>query len=127
MDCRDLTFQNVRGARQAGFKLPPEQRINNGVAPARYPKRRGAVFTSRRQTKPTHFLQGERQPIKVAGLELERFRHLAKQTMHCSFGTRPEKPCSPETTFTDRFQTYTQLGHSQSQCSSMVEKPHQDD
>jgi glyoxylase-like metal-dependent hydrolase (beta-lactamase superfamily II) len=32
-----VTFQSVRGARQAGFKLPPEQRINNGVAPVRYP------------------------------------------------------------------------------------------
>ena len=41
-----LTYQNVRGARQAGFKLPPEQRINNGVAPVRYPKRGGEVFSS---------------------------------------------------------------------------------
>ena len=29
-----LTIQNERGARQGGFKLPPEQRINNGVAKA---------------------------------------------------------------------------------------------
>ena len=66
-----LTYQKVRGARQAGFKLPPEQRINNGVAPVRYPKRGGEVFSSGEATNPTHFLEGERQPIKVAGLELE--------------------------------------------------------
>ena len=66
-----LTYQNVRGARQAGFKLPPEQRINNGVAPVRYPKRGGAVFSAGKATNPTHFLEGERKTIKVAGVELE--------------------------------------------------------
>lgn len=67
----NLTVQNVRGARQAGFKLPPEQRINNGIAPVRYPKRGGEVFASGDATKPTHFLQDERQTIEVAGLQLE--------------------------------------------------------
>ncbi len=67
----NLSVQNLRGARQAGFKLPPEQRINNGIAPVRYPKRGGGVFTSAEETKPTHFLKGERQTIKVAGIELE--------------------------------------------------------
>ncbi|EMI22971.1 beta-lactamase domain-containing protein [Rhodopirellula maiorica SM1] len=66
-----LTYQNVRGARQAGFKLPPEQRINNGVAPARYPKRGGEVFSSNEGTNPTHFLDVERKTINVAGVELE--------------------------------------------------------
>lgn len=66
-----LTYQNVRGARQAGFKLPPEQRINNGVAPVRYPKRGGEVFSSSKATNPTHFLEGARKTIKVAGVELE--------------------------------------------------------
>ncbi|TWU43466.1 Hydroxyacylglutathione hydrolase [Novipirellula aureliae] len=66
-----LTYQNVRGARQAGFKLPPELRINNGVAPVRYPKRGGAVFSSGEGTNPTHFLEVDRQTINVAGVELE--------------------------------------------------------
>jgi alkyl sulfatase BDS1-like metallo-beta-lactamase superfamily hydrolase len=66
-----LTFQNVRGARQAGFRLPPEQRVNNGVAPVRYPKRGGNVFAADKDTKPTHFLEAERQTINVAGAELE--------------------------------------------------------
>ena len=67
----NLTVQNLRGARQAGFKLPPEQRINNGIAPVRYPKRGGAVFAAASNTDPTHFLKGERQTINVAGIELE--------------------------------------------------------
>ncbi|KLU02054.1 Alkyl sulfatase or beta-lactamase [Rhodopirellula islandica] len=66
-----VTFQSVRGARQAGFKLPPEQRINNGVAPVRYPKRGGQAFASRAETKPTHFLEEDRQTIEIAGVELE--------------------------------------------------------
>ncbi|MEQ8667636.1 MAG: alkyl/aryl-sulfatase [Pirellulales bacterium] len=66
-----LTFQTARGARQAGFKLPPEQRINNGVAPVRFPKRIGRAFVTDHATKPTHFLEGERRKINVAGIELE--------------------------------------------------------
>ncbi|QDT89953.1 alkyl/aryl-sulfatase [Gimesia algae] len=66
-----VTFQSLRGARQAGFKLPPDQRINNGVAPVRYPKRGGQAFASGDATKPTHFLEGDRTTIKVAGVELE--------------------------------------------------------
>ncbi|EMI56582.1 alkyl/aryl-sulfatase [Rhodopirellula sallentina] len=66
-----LTYQNVRGARQAGFKLPRDQRINNGVAPVRYPNRGGEVFSSSDGTSPTHFLDSEHQTIHVAGVELE--------------------------------------------------------
>jgi len=71
LNAAGLTFQSVRGARQAGFKLPLEQRINNGIAPVRYPKRGGSAFASGKGTKPTHFLEGERQIINVAGVELE--------------------------------------------------------
>lgn len=66
-----ITFHKVRGARQGGFKLPPEQRINNGIAPAQYPKRGGAVFGSAKDTKPTHTFDGERKQIEVAGVTLE--------------------------------------------------------
>ncbi|AQT67492.1 putative metal-dependent RNase [Anaerohalosphaera lusitana] len=51
-----LTIQKVRGARQGGFMLPPEKRINNGVAKAYWPKRGGAVFASEKSWKPTHYL-----------------------------------------------------------------------
>ena len=66
-----LTFHKVRGARQGGFKLPPEQRINNGIAPAQYPKRGGAVFGSAKDTEPTRTFDGERKQITVAGVTLE--------------------------------------------------------
>jgi uncharacterized sulfatase len=66
-----LTFQSVRGARQAGFRLPPEQRINNGIAPAQYPKRGGAVFASAKDTTPTNTFDGERKQIEISGVTLE--------------------------------------------------------
>ncbi len=66
-----VTYQNIRGARQAGFRLPLAERINNGVAPVRYPKRGGSVFASGQNTKPTHFLNSDRQTIQLAGIELE--------------------------------------------------------
>lgn len=66
-----VTFQMTRGARQAGFKLPPEQRINNGIAPVRYPKRSGRAFATGNATKPTHFLTEQSQTISVAGVDLE--------------------------------------------------------
>lgn len=66
-----ITFHKVRGARQGGFKLPPEQRINNGIAPAQYPKRGGAVFGSDKDTSPTYTFDGERKQIEIAGVTLE--------------------------------------------------------
>lgn len=66
-----VTFQNVRGARQGGFKLPPEERVNNGVAPAQYPQRGGAVFGTAKDNEPTHAFDGERKQIEVAGVTLE--------------------------------------------------------
>ena len=65
-----VSYQRVRGARQAGFKLPPEQRINNGVAPVRYPKRGAAAFEAGQAVIPTHLLDKARQAINVAGIEL---------------------------------------------------------
>lgn len=64
-----LTIQNQRGARQGGFKLPPAQRINNGIAPAHYPQRRGSVFASG-AVPPTHTFAEERKEINVAGVNL---------------------------------------------------------
>ena len=66
-----VSFQRVRGARQAGFLLPREDRINNGVAPVRYPKRGGNAFEAGREVKPTHFLTEASQTLNVAGLTLE--------------------------------------------------------
>lgn len=65
-----VAIQRQRGARQAGFTLKPEQRINNGIAPVRYPKRGGEAFGSG-SLRPTHFLEEERLTIRVAGIDLD--------------------------------------------------------
>lgn len=64
-----LTVQRARGARQAGFLLHPEQRINNGVAQAYWPKRGGAVFNA--LAKPTHLVSRSRQTVELAGITLD--------------------------------------------------------
>lgn len=65
-----LTIQRARGARQGGFLLEPEQRINNGVAKAYFPKRGGEVFAAA-DTKPTHSLTSARERVQLAGIEIE--------------------------------------------------------
>ena len=64
-----LTVQRLRGARQAGFLLPPGQRINNGVARAYRPELRGPA--SRPGVTPTHFVTEPRRRVNVAGVRLE--------------------------------------------------------
>ena len=71
LNAAGLTFNNVRGARQGGFKLPPEKRINNGVARAYWPKRGGAVFHSGKKIRPTHTFSEPRRTLEIAGIELE--------------------------------------------------------
>jgi len=66
-----LTITGKRGAWQGGFLLPPEKRINNGVARAYYPKRGGEVFDPQASFKPTHNLTEDRKTIEVAGLQLD--------------------------------------------------------
>jgi alkyl sulfatase BDS1-like metallo-beta-lactamase superfamily hydrolase len=66
-----LTITRKRGARQGGFLLPPEKRINNGVARAYYPKRGGAVFGADKSITPTHHLTEARKTIEVAGIKLD--------------------------------------------------------
>ena len=66
-----LTITRKRGARQGGFLLPPEKRINNGVARAYYPKRGGAVFGADKSIKPTHQLTEARKTVEVAGIKLD--------------------------------------------------------
>jgi uncharacterized sulfatase len=65
-----LTIQNVRGARQGGFKLPPEKRINNGVAKAYWPKRGGSVFHASEKVIPTHTFSEPRKILTIAGVNL---------------------------------------------------------
>ncbi|MHC4106158.1 MAG: MBL fold metallo-hydrolase, partial [Planctomycetota bacterium] len=71
LNAAGLTINNVRGARQGGFKLPPEKRINNGVAKAYWPKRGGAVFHSSDKIGPTHTFSASRKKLDIAGVKLE--------------------------------------------------------
>lgn len=67
-----LTIQNARGARQGGFKLPPGQRINNGVAKAYWPKRGGEVFGREPQrVEPTDTFAEPRKSLEIAGVKLD--------------------------------------------------------
>lgn len=65
-----LTINNKRGARQAGFLLPPEQRINNGIAQAYWPKRGGAAFHTAK-IKPTHWVTEPRQRVTIEGVDVD--------------------------------------------------------
>lgn len=66
-----LLINKQRGARQGGFLLPPEMRINNGVTRAYYPTRGGAVFSKDDSLEPTHLLMEGRKTIEVAGIKLD--------------------------------------------------------
>ncbi len=65
-----ITINRLRGARQGGFLLPPEKRINNGIAPAVYPPKDQNVFAGGSVTPTERFSEG-RKKIEVAGLKLE--------------------------------------------------------
>lgn len=65
-----VIVNRIRGARQAGFLLPPAKRINNGIALPAYPKKDSNVFAGD-PLKPTQTFRDGRMRISVAGLELE--------------------------------------------------------
>ncbi len=61
----------ARGARQGGFKLPPEKRINNGIAPVRFPK---TGFNAKaKPVPPTHTFSEDKIVIKIDTIELELY------------------------------------------------------
>ena len=66
-----IVIQRRRGVRQAGFALSAEQRINNGIAQAYWPKRKGGVFAGDHQITPTHLVEGRREKLSIAGIDLE--------------------------------------------------------
>lgn len=63
----------ARGARQGGFRLPRELRINNGIAPVKYPKKGGAIFGSKQGgvVLPNKLFGGESTTITYAGITLK--------------------------------------------------------
>lgn len=64
-----LQVHRARGARQGGFALQPEQRINNGVARAYWPKRTGAVFGE--AGRPTNLFADRQTVLDVAGMRVQ--------------------------------------------------------
>ncbi|MEP2774794.1 MAG: alkyl/aryl-sulfatase [Luteolibacter sp.] len=64
-----ITINALRGARQGGFLLPPEKRINNGIAPAITPPKQKNVFVGE-PPAPTDTFGDGRKNISVAGIEL---------------------------------------------------------
>ncbi len=66
-----IKIQKSRGAMQAGFQLSKEQRINNGIAKAYWPNRKGGVFGADHTLPASHFLEDERQTLSIAGIDLE--------------------------------------------------------
>ena len=71
LDSVGIKIQKQRGAMQAGFLLSPQQRINNGVAKAYWPNRKGGIFADASRVVPTHLLDGDRKTLSIAGIELD--------------------------------------------------------
>ena len=65
-----VKINGLRGARQGGFLLPPEKRINNGIAPAESPPKNGNIFIGNPPV-PTDTFRDGREKISVAGVDLE--------------------------------------------------------
>jgi len=65
-----VKINGLRGARQGGFLLPQEKRINNGVAPAASPPKEGNIFIGN-PLLPTETFSKGRKKISVGGLDLE--------------------------------------------------------
>lgn len=66
-----IVIQKRRGVRQAGFALSPVQRINNGIAQAYWPKRKGGVFAGDHRITPTRLVEGQREDLSIAGIDLQ--------------------------------------------------------
>ncbi len=65
-----VQINGLRGARQGGFLLPPDKRINNGIAPAVNPPQDQNIFIGR-PPRPTDTFRDGRKKISVAGLDIE--------------------------------------------------------
>ena len=65
-----VTINKRRGARQGGFLLPPDKRINNGIAPAIYPPKDRNVFLGAK-AGPNQTFSEHRKTITLAGITLD--------------------------------------------------------
>ena len=71
LESAGILIQKKRGKKQAGFMLSPEQRINNGIAKAFWPDRKGGIWGADHKISPSHIFNSERQKINIAGIDLE--------------------------------------------------------
>lgn len=69
-DSAGISINRLRNARQGGFMLPPEERINNGIARAFYPPKDRDPFAGG-PVAPTKTFAEARKVIDVAGVRLE--------------------------------------------------------
>ncbi len=60
----------ARGSRQGGFLLPKELRINNGIAPVRFPKA-GGFNAKAEMVRPTNTFSEDIHILNIDGVELE--------------------------------------------------------
>lgn len=65
-----VKINGLRGARQAGFLLPQEKRINNGIAPAASPPKDRNVFVGN-PLLPTEVFRDGLKNISVGGVDLK--------------------------------------------------------
>ncbi len=61
-----------RGSMQGGFLLAPEQRINNGIAPVRFPKE-GSFNAKAEVVAPTHVFSEEHKSIEIDSIQLDLY------------------------------------------------------
>ncbi len=80
---REVGLKNPRAYRQSGMALPPEERINNGIARAVYPggkykknskEAAGSIFAPFSKDMITHRVSEPRQSITVSGITLDLIR-----------------------------------------------------
>ena len=71
LESAGIVIQKTRGKKQAGFILSPEQRINNGIAKAFWPQRKGGIFGAADIVAPTHIFSSERRQLTLAGINIE--------------------------------------------------------
>jgi len=79
LNAAGMTIQEQRGIRQAGFALPDNLRINNGIAPAMRPDRANAFAnqavsdnadTALPDTAPNRTFDAQRQIVEISGIQL---------------------------------------------------------
>jgi uncharacterized sulfatase len=71
LESAGILIQKSRGKKQAGFVLSPKQRINNGIAKAFWPNRKGGIFGADNMIAPTHLFSSERRKVNLAGIDIE--------------------------------------------------------